>query len=64
MERAQAQVKILEDLTFNFVRAENFDRESSRRASNFCKVLTTAQAYEFHLGSKTFPRSVEDRGSG
>ena len=59
-----ARVEIFEDLIFDRVRTENLDRQSLLRASTFGKVLLTAQAYEFRLGSKTFPRSVEYLGSG
>ena len=51
-----ARVGIFEDL--------NFDRQFSHQENTFGEVLPTAQAYEFHLGSKTFPRSDADRGSG
>ena len=61
---AGTRVETFDDLIFDRVRTENFDQQSSRRASTFCEVSLTAQAYEFQLGSKTFPRSVENLGSG
>ena len=59
-----ARVGIFDDLIFDWVRTKNFDRQSSHQASTFGEVLPTVQAYEFRLGSKTFPRSVENLGSG
>ena len=44
-----ARVKIFDDLISDWVRTENFDRQSLRRASTFGEVLPTAEAYEFHL---------------
>ena len=61
---AGTQVEIFDNLIFDRVRNENFDWQSSHRASTFCEVSLMAQAYEFRLGSKTCPRSVENLGSG
>ena len=61
---AGTRVETFDNLIFDRVRTENFDWQSSRRASTFGKVSLTAQAYEFRLGSKTFPRSVENLGLG
>ena len=58
------RVETFDNLIFDRVRTENFDCQFSRRTSTFGKVSLTAQAYEFRLGSKTFPRSVENLGSG
>ena len=43
------RVETFDDLIFDRVRTENFDRQSSRRASTFCEASLTAQAYELRI---------------